>query len=1141
MRNWTPSDKDCSLEEINGFLKPVCFNAIDKQYYHVCVNSRKSYELSVTWEYETGHYVNKLSSVSSICDNDLRVYQACGFSKKISEFSEYLCGGYFIADTEQEVHYFEECDRDCGSDTNKTQRYNVRGKTVCNNKCDEEYCEDESDCNGLRYGLYCNVTETKVTTELTLYDGSYCKGEFVRQLMSTATFCRVTNIENVTTYTYRPVSSVCDESSDCDNKIDEEYCSDIVQTTQTCIHYLSKLQDRVIRTVPIFNYTRCAVFDLSSEDTYPYCYDYLDQTNCTDVNRVGGHCLIGNNTSTVSKYVLCDNPLMSKEERKIKFCDDNLESECISPPDSTDCTVHKHKLCDGVVDCKDFSDEDSDICRFTTPGKFRCNRTFNMDKEMEIPVSWIWDNHTDCADGKDQDRHMWKFCDEEEKYRVMFANESCKNAFLCPSGRTENHYVEFDLLCDGINSCDSEVENNVCTISRDFPKLKKSAKIEGCSTRHLCDDDDDDDDDDDFEDEKCHIKEFEGPLGEVFGVSIKVNVSDSKRMCNRLFGEYYVFLSCMGMCLDSTCPLPNTPLNYDSCPVQFPDRVYTLAKNSSLTFVTRSDYGEYENDYFQCDNRRCVKYSQVCDLVNDCGDMSDEINCTNHLVCNETRDLPDPKKHLISRSQKCDGIFDCFDLSDECNDECKKQILDNLFLKCSCWLLGILAIIFNAITVVKVASCIKECNTGGILYTRVLICLIGIGDLIIGVYLIGISVFDGIIHGTDYCQMQAQWLSGKACAVLGVISTIGSQFSLFAMTLLSIIRLSGIVGSAKLAAPKRINKRVVVRTIAMVIGITLASLAVALIPLIPAFEDYFVQGMYYHNKEYKVFIGFPNKVKHIKILKEYYGNDSISNNHVSWAEIGQLVNEMFTQNYGSLVRSAVHFYGNDGVCLFKYFVRSDDPRRGRGLLDEEIIDNEGNIMVWLMLGINFFCFVLMTVSYLSINIKNLKSASSSGQSENPVRARETRQMQIRVALIIGTDFACWVPFIIICALHNIKAIDATEWYDTFAMIVLPINSVINPLLYDNTIKEFVDRRVRGLIAVMTKSGNVRDLACENYNATATTATLGASCMELCDTPDKGAQTKKGRGDNVMNEKDFSNEVELKIVSLEDLNIIRETD
>ena len=79
-------------------------------------------------------------------------------------------------------------------------------------------------------------------------------------------------------------------------------------------------------------------------------------------------------------------------------------------------------------------------------------------------------------------------------------------------------------------------------------------------------------------------------------------------------------------------------------------------------------------------------------------------------------------------------------------------------------------------------------------------------------------------------------------------------------------------------------------------------------------------------------------------------------------------------------------------------------------------------------------------------------------------------MQNRVTAIIVTDFLCWVPFTIICALHNLKIIDATDWYVNFTMVVLPINSVINPLLYDNTLRDFLQRKFRG---GLTAIGNSR--------------------------------------------------------------------
>ena len=44
-------------------------------------------------------------------------------------------------------------------------------------------------------------------------------------------------------------------------------------------------------------------------------------------------------------------------------------------------------------------------------------------------------------------------------------------------------------------------------------------------------------------------------------------------------------------------------------------------------------------------------------------------------------------------------------------------------------------------------------------------------------------------------------------------------------------------------------------------------------------------------------------------------------------------------------------------------------------------------------------------------------------------------------------------------MHNLGFFDATEWYVTYAMIALPLNSVINPLIYEKTLAEFLGRRL----------------------------------------------------------------------------------
>nr|XP_022287208.1 low-density lipoprotein receptor-related protein 1B-like isoform X2 [Crassostrea virginica] len=73
---------------------------------------------------------------------------------------------------------------------------------------------------------------------------------------------------------------------------------------------------------------------------------------------------------------------------------------------------------------------------------------------------------------------------------------------------------------------------------------------------------------------------------------------------------------------------------------------------------------------FECDNGRCIPWNLLCDVIDDCGDGSDEtdVNCQN---CNDTYQH---KCYIggncVDQSKLCDGIKDCSDWSDETSDLC---------------------------------------------------------------------------------------------------------------------------------------------------------------------------------------------------------------------------------------------------------------------------------------------------------------------------------------------------------------------------------------------------------------------------------------------------------------------------------------
>ena len=254
-----------------------------------------------------------------------------------------------------------------------------------------------------------------------------------------------------------------------------------------------------------------------------------------------------------------------------------------------------------------------------------------------------------------------------------------------------------------------------------------------------------------------------------------------------------------------------------------------------------------------------------------------------------------------------------------------------------------------------------------------------------------------------------------------------------------------------------------IKVVAISIIIVLLSISVAMAPTINGFEDYFINGIRY-DKEIKLFLGTVSKGTHFRVFEKYFGR--MDDRVLSWDLIDEMVSEMFSHDYPARdftrTTNKVGFYGNDGVCLFKYFIRSSDPQKA---------------FVWSTVVLNFVCFGVISVCYIIISIVSAKSSNKVKSSGNNAKARQrNRRMNRRISIIITTDFLCWVPFIIICMLHYFELLDATPWYSIFSMVILPINSVINPLLYNDIIMRnlevflsYIYTRVAGFTATLMSS------------------------------------------------------------------------
>ena len=892
---------------------------------------------------------------------------------------------------------------DKNNNTNNNETILPSGESVapdkiCDGKCDVYYCEDEGTCNGYRYGLYCK----DINDELK----------------------------------YVPPRYICTGHPSCKDGEDEENCTVTKQTLteSSCTHI------KTGKLVPIHNYTRCTEsgwvewrYGALSYKRYCDLSDTVKQeTNCSDPSRVGASCEINGYKSTVSKYLICF-------DDKISACDDKIDSTCLV---TASCKIHKHHMCDDRDDCVDNTDEEHLICFSLT--RVTCKRRVGRRIELPIPISWLNDGVKDCENGEDETGK-----DEESQYALSKGVEY-KSFFNCRTGYPG--FVLLEKLCDGLETCGNE--NEICSVSNRPQSLSISVRstdkgltkslsycLPGLSNLERLSN-------------KCVTDQHLYPDEDIFGVTkTSVILPDKKVSCDHTYGKQYLYTSCTGRCISATCPLRNIP-RYEVCPSQYPDRIGTIVNNEYLIFVTKSHESVYTNRYFVCDDKiKCIEYSKVCDLVYDCNDKSDEAQCTNHFNCTLA-------EKLIPKTKQCDGHVDCFDFSDECNEQCSKEILKGYWLKGLSWLIGFLAVVANLVIIVKCLMVLKRCKTTVALLNRVLILVIALGDFFVGCYLFIIATYDGMIFRRNYCQQQIKWITSRECSVIGVLSTIGSQLSLFAMTGLSLVRFYGIRNSMRI--PGEITLFKSVRIVSAIIFLVLASAAIAVFPIISQFEDFFVNGVKFSD-EIKIFVGTSKKATILEVIQAYYGRAKKAS--LKWTVLILTVRSMFSHdlNNQDLTERAdkVHFYGNDGVCMFKYFVQNDDPQR---------------LFVWSILSINFVSFIFISLSYLLISVLSRRSSESAASSNNRQIEKRNKRMNNRIAIIIATDFLCWIPFIIICALHFLEVINATAWYSIFSMVILPINSVINPLLYDDAVTKVLRVPTQAFIArVRDLFGRVRGL------------------------------------------------------------------
>lgn len=913
------------------------------------------------------------------------------------ELKFYMCNGNKDCDNGLDEELCDEPLKNCS----------IYGETLalgkfCDGICDCYFCEDESKCRNetREFGIYCNNTLRKRVGWGPRWGARFPK--------------------------FVPPAAICDGIVDCENKADEANCEgrlECLNSETLRQKHEFKFKNKTNSYNWDYSGSRVTVTEQNScwvpNPKWLVCLDYTDQLNCSQSQKLYSPltCSVNGFKTSVSQYAIC-------HDHDSDLCDDGLDQVCLGAQGG--CLLHRHFFCDGINNCgdnvtEDTGDENAVICDYLAKNLtcVRRHSAAGAGKPLRIPLDWVLDGIEDCEDGFDENAKNWKKCGDGWITRYIEKSEDCEDVFIC----SDKEYTPLSRLCDGRKDA-CQVETDICKMSRKSTEFIQTEMLKshdkqvfmlGYSVKGLHDL---------FSkiQGRRELISFQNPLSsDPYLVSNMTLLLPGQPIdCRFVYGELYVLFSCNGGCITTTCILDTRDdISHDTCHnVKEEGWVYTLSQKTGDLTVARKDIGSehYYSDIFPCNNGKCVPFSQVCDLVDDCGDASDEKECTNHFKCAKSG-------KFIPLSSVGDGIFHCSDFSDECSES--QTLLNPVFEKLA-WFIGFVAVFLNLLVMINILTKTRGQRNNEIkVINDVFIFLISVGDLFTGFYLLGLSIVN-YRNRDHYCQDQFKWLVSRSCAVLGVISTFGAELSLFTMTALSIYRLqctrSGIHNK------QFHSKQVITLTIAVGFIIT-SSIIIATFPLVPLFEDFFVNGLYYEGVN--LFVGAPSKTDFIEMIERH--GLKLGGSSISWQLIRNTINTtMFTSDYQNVSSQILHFYGNDGVCLFKYFVLQTDPQKG---------------FVGTVLLINLLCFLVISVSYVIINTTVILSSARS-HSTNQEGDLKMKALQRKIGLIIGTNFICWVPFLMISLFHFLELIDASPWYSFFSIFVLPVNSTINPLLYD---------------------------------------------------------------------------------------------
>ena len=424
-----------------------------------------------------------------------------------------------------------------------------------------------------------------------------------------------------------------------------------------------------------------------------------------------------------------------------------------------------------------------------------------------------------------------------------------------------------------------------------------------------------------------------------------------------------------------------------------------------------------------------VEIEKICDYETDCDDESDEINCSKtHFHCENGQPA------YVRRQQVMDGKADCSDGSDECPRELlgtsifssNGHMIKQSFLRSMVWIMGLFATVGNFCVFVHEISMLKSSRrkkfTNVALMYNILILNVALADFLMGYFLLYLGVQNQIWSGL-YCFHDRGWRTGLECNILGVLSTLSAEVSLTSLAFLASYRYYCVFKPLQSRSFK-------IRTVVVCVACSwLVGFAIALTPLYKPLENYFLTHIWLKSSPY-----FTHDIIQKSSLQKFcrahliYDNLSNYGSHMnSCSEWGGLINSLVRTNVIDIVDGAFGYYSKHATCLPKMFLTLEEPS-------------------WeFSLGVTIYNFVLciyIAVIYITICHHQVRGPISHSVQRSNV-------IQKRIAMLIVSDCACWIPVCLVAFLRFSGFSISDEVYAITAIVLLPINSAVNPFFHSS--------------------------------------------------------------------------------------------